>query len=807
MSGAFRMGHLQLLCFLFRWAGSTASLTLDVGAMGGDTTALQEALAIAGRAHQMHNRIEVLIPPGEFTVLARAFQLHSNPARASDDSAPAAASRTSVIYSLRGAGRGRTVLKLPKGSPAASVLVAHTAGPCDSVLVEHLSVVIENRNTLTVAVDFMASPAGVLQNVDISSMEPVGLGLFLRAGHGHMRAFNVSVKGFSTGIYAGRSKHAAVLSNLEIHGAAEHCLHIDNTGGSVAFVRNLSTVVQHASSVLLAQDAQCVVQSSSMHATGSQPDTLAVQGEGGLKLQHARVEGYGATHSTGHIRTPAGYVSEMITNPEAFFGDQHGLLFPGVAADEQWGTCVEAPREQGQPDLTKLLGRRERVTEMFLHAWNSYMQCALGRDELVDNGQGGCHGEDWLHLGITVVDALDTLLIMGLEPEFEAAEKWVKESLVFDVADVPISLFESAVRVLGGLLSAQELRTDGDRMFLDKAVALGDRLLAAFDKTALPHTTLNLHTLKAPKTQQFAALSEVCGIQLELAQLSRLSCDRKYERAGLSTLESIIATPSPSPLRPIVLNVSDGKFAQGARLSMGAGGDSFYEYLLKLSIIKQSKSFDADYAAAVDAMSKDLIWHSASTGRVYVTDSVHGRASHRFEMLSCFLPGMLALSSQKRAHWTHHLQIGKHLMASCVALFDSQPHGVAPETVVFSAETGEFQAEEKRHLLRPETFESLYMMHQVTGDEQYREHAWRLFQNVEANCKRTHGYSGIADVTAETLQPDGRQHSYFLAETAKYLFLLFSEDGFRVNTSSHVFSTEAHPFKIDKPECNHRHEL
>lgn len=83
------------------------------------------------------------------------------------------------------------------------------------------------------------------------------------------------------------------------------------------------------------------------------------------------------------------------------------------------------------------------------------------------------HGSDWLHMGLTVVDSLDTLLIMGLKDEYAQGRQWVADKLNFD-GKPSVSVFETTIRILGGLLSAYYL-SDGDVLFLQRAKQLGDR--------------------------------------------------------------------------------------------------------------------------------------------------------------------------------------------------------------------------------------------------------------------------------------------------------------------------------------------
>ncbi|KAJ6821168.1 mannosyl-oligosaccharide 1,2-alpha-mannosidase MNS1-like [Iris pallida] len=105
--------------------------------------------------------------------------------------------------------------------------------------------------------------------------------------------------------------------------------------------------------------------------------------------------------------------------------------------------------------------RREKVKDAMLHAWNSYEKYAWGQDELQPQSKNGINS--FGGLGATLVDSLDTLYIMGLEDQFNKAREWVANSLDFN-KDYEASVFETTIRVVGGLLSAYDL--SGDEIFL-----------------------------------------------------------------------------------------------------------------------------------------------------------------------------------------------------------------------------------------------------------------------------------------------------------------------------------------------------
>ncbi|CAL5867683.1 uncharacterized protein PFLUO_LOCUS1902 [Penicillium psychrofluorescens] len=119
---------------------------------------------------------------------------------------------------------------------------------------------------------------------------------------------------------------------------------------------------------------------------------------------------------------------------------------------------------------------------------------------------------------------------------------------------------------------------------------------------------------------------------------------------------------------------------------------------------------------------------------------------------------------------------------------------------------------DRHNLQRPETVESLFYMYRVTGDEIYREWGWEMFvafvrhtavleevYDEEGQAqKRIKGFTSLSN--ADTIPPVTRDNmeSFWMAETLKYLYLLFSDRDF-ISLEEHVFNTEAHPFPRFKP--------
>lgn len=153
-----------------------------------------------------------------------------------------------------------------------------------------------------------------------------------------------------------------------------------------------------------------------------------------------------------------------------------------------------------QNNKAERLRRQNAVKEAFLHTWKGYRQYAWLQDEVAPVTGG--YKNEFGQRGATLVDALDTLIIMGLEKDFEEAVKAVKK-IDFTTAGISrLNVFETTIRYLGGLLSAYDLSNGKHRTLINKATELGDMLYAAFDtsnrmpitrwdwETYVPHSPL-----------------------------------------------------------------------------------------------------------------------------------------------------------------------------------------------------------------------------------------------------------------------------------------------------------------------------
>jgi hypothetical protein len=216
------------------------------------------------------------------------------------------------------------------------------------------------------------------------------------------------------------------------------------------------------------------------------------------------------------------------------------------------------------------------VRAEFLHTYQSYLRLAFPHDQLLPvSGTGGDFFVEGHPVLLTVVESLGTLYLMGLDDELEDAVAKCAEGLDFDV-DASVQVFEVIIRMVGGLLSGH-LAT-GERVLLDKARDLTDRLMPAFEKspTGAPYRFVNLRTGAVSDNENF--LAEVGTNITELGTLSRLTGDRRYYVAAKKALKAAFDRRSKLDLVGTTLNVETGAWVDRDS-TINPPVDSYYEYL------------------------------------------------------------------------------------------------------------------------------------------------------------------------------------------------------------------------------------
>lgn len=79
------------------------------------------------------------------------------------------------------------------------------------------------------------------------------------------------------------------------------------------------------------------------------------------------------------------------------------------------------------------------------------------------------------------------------------------------------------------------------------------------------------------------------------------------------------------------------------------------------------------------------------------------------------------------------------------------------------------------YLLRPEAIESVFIMYRLTGDNYWRLKGWKMFEAIVKYSRSELAHAAIKDVTSSKPTQKDSMESFWLAETLKYFYLLFSD--------------------------------
>lgn len=414
-----------------------------------------------------------------------------------------------------------------------------------------------------------------------------------------------------------------------------------------------------------------------------------------------------------------------------------------------------------------------KIRQEFLHAWNGYKQYAWGHDELkpLSKGYRDWHGSS---LYMTPVDALDTMILMGLTDEAAHTREEIAQHLSFD-HDIEVKNFEITIRLLGGLLSGYQL--SGDRRLLDLADDLGRHLLPAFESpTGMPYMYVNLKTGKVRGAESNPA--EIGTLLIEFGALSKLTGKPVYYDKAKRALVELYKRRSTIGLVGSTINVETGQWIDTTSHISG-GIDSYYEYLLKAWLLFDDRDCEKMWRHSVAAVNKYLaddgprgLWYrqvDMNTGKPIST---------HYGALDAFFPAVLARSGD--------LKRARRLQESSYKMWTA--FGVEPEEIDYSTMKIAYAG----YPLRPEIIESAYYLHFYTHDPRYLEMGHIFFDSLVKYCRTDAGYAALTDVV--TGEKRDNMESFFLAETLKYLYLLFAPRN-TLDLNRVVFNTEAHPIR------------
>lgn len=501
----------------------------------------------------------------------------------------------------------------------------------------------------------------------------------------------------------------------------------------------------------------------------------------------------------------------LAARPEAATGLQEpwGMELDYTDAEKSPGSWTEARKAEVAAG----------VKEMFEFAWTKYKTYAGGADELDPIACAPRVGADYLDqdtMGrslLTTIDSLDTLWMHGMKEEFFEAVKVVEEAFCqFETLDTTVSLFETTIRIIGGLLSAHGclLEDQGpdvaDTLLLDIAEAVATAALPAFDSpTGVPWHRVNLARRSADRSSPITSLAAAGTLVFEWTYLSELTGNPVFSDVTHRVWDVMWAVFSPgvkaqSP--PTWYDVRDGMWDDQVS-QLGANADSAFEVLLKFPLAfphhPRTKDMISRWQTLRPIIERELFQDANAYWNLPV-DILTGKPhTTSLDALSAFYPGSVALGGDVRAAIRSH---------SAFAAVARRYGGVLPESwdVRHNAIPLAPPSDERvdpdspptaaSYLLRPELAESTYSLYLTTGDPWYLDVALELVEFLNTTARVDCGFASIADVRARPVNFLNRMPSYFMAETLKYLYLIFDSNHPWNNQRAHVFNTEAHPFLL-----------
>ena len=346
----------------------------------------------------------------------------------------------------------------------------------------------------------------------------------------------------------------------------------------------------------------------------------------------------------------------------------------------------------------------ENVRKEMQRSWDAYKRYAWGYDVLLPLSK---KGYNWYEtsLGISPIDAYSTLAVMGLEKDAKEVENYAL-SLDWNL-DVHVQVFEVNIRILGGLLAIYD-HTKNPKV-LEKAIDFGDRILPAFHTaTGLPYHSINLKTGmtsgdKGVGDGTVVNVAQAASYLIEFGILSYYAKDPKYYRAAKKATKAIFDRKSAIGLPGDFINVETGEWTNNWSY-LQAGVDSYYEYLLKASVLFNDPDLAAMWEFSYEKINEYLA-EDYNGKRFYSCVNMHtGEVVKRsISLYDAFFPAVQALYGD--------LETAEKSMETWDWLWDK--YGLLPTRYLYAKDSVEYANSE----LNPEIIESAYYLHRLTGKD------------------------------------------------------------------------------------------
>lgn len=417
----------------------------------------------------------------------------------------------------------------------------------------------------------------------------------------------------------------------------------------------------------------------------------------------------------------------------------------------------------------------KKVKDAARHAWSGYKQYAWGMDDLRPLTK---NSRNWYKYSMlmTPVDAFDTFTMMGLTTEASEAKELILSKLDFNV-DNEVQVFEITIRLLAGLISAYEI--DGNIKFLQLATDLGNRLMPAFNTTSgMPCRYVHLQNGKIRDSINNPA--EIGTLMMEFGKLSKLTGNEIYYNAAKKAIMQVYAKRSSIGLVGEQIDVTTGKWIS-TQSHISGYIDSYYEYLFKSWKLFGDKDFLDAFQTHNKAIKKYLVDKTANGSFMRHVDMNTGKETATlYGALDAFYAGLCAYAGDIKT--AKEIQIANYYMWTN---FNLEPEE-------FNYKTDSLTS--SYYILRPENLESCFYLYRFTHHYEYLWMGKQMVDDIIKYCRTESAFASLKNV--KTFEQTNSMESFFFGETLKYAYLLFAPES-TADLEKIVFTTEAHPFKIE----------
>ncbi|KAI0261583.1 glycoside hydrolase family 47 protein [Gloeopeniophorella convolvens] len=431
---------------------------------------------------------------------------------------------------------------------------------------------------------------------------------------------------------------------------------------------------------------------------------------------------------------------------------------------------------------------RAQVVSIFNESYNAYRQFAFGHDEVAPLSQQPLDPRNGWGASIH---------IMGLTGFFNEALNF-SQNIDFTESKTPdtVSVFESTIRYVGGLISAYEL-SGKQHFFLNNTIPFG---FVDFSGNSPVIQTSNI--------------AEAGTLTIEWSRLSEYTGNDTYRKLTEGSVLKMANNPTPLPGMPGQGIDPSTNLPVGGYVTWGGGSDSYFEYLIKYARISNTNdnTFADSWLTAVDSSIKTLIKTSTVGNHLYLADFDDDRLiRHVGSHLACFYAGNWLLGG-KLANNDTIVNLALRLNDACWNTYAGDATGIGPEGFAFISADGNFTGNgnptsdqlafyEKHgyyitssdYIQRPEVLESNFYAWRVTGNQVYLQRAQTAVNSFNKFLSTPTGFAGINDVNDPNTTQIDETESFWFAEVLKYLYLTF-DDPNNISLDNFVINTEGHPF-------------